>query len=59
VQAYFVTIDSITLDPATGLWKKILLSLVSLMVPRRPPAAAGAAAAGAAPAAGAAKEAAK
>jgi len=36
-EVFFVTIDSISLDVNTGLWKKIMLSLVSLVVPKRPP----------------------
>jgi hypothetical protein len=35
VESFFVTIDSIQLDVKTGLWKKIMLSLMSMMVPRR------------------------
>jgi heterogeneous nuclear ribonucleoprotein G len=35
VESFFVTIDSITLDVKTGLWKRLMLSLVSMMVPRR------------------------
>jgi len=31
---FYVAIDSITLDVATGLWSKLVLSLVSLTVPR-------------------------
>jgi len=35
VESFFVTIDFIQLDPKTGLWKKIILSLMSMMIPRR------------------------
>lgn len=43
VESFFVTIDSIQLDVKTGLWKKIMLSLMSMMVPRvAPPRAAAA-----------------
>lgn len=48
VESFFVTIDSITLDLATGLWRKIMLSLMSMMVPRRPRKDAATPAAGAA-----------
>jgi len=43
VESFFVTIDSIVLDLKTSLWKKIMLSLVSMMVPRVSPARAAAA----------------
>ncbi len=51
VESFFVTIDSIALDVKTGLWKKIMLSLMSMMVPRVAPQRAAAAAAGGATAA--------
>jgi len=36
-ETFFVTIDNINLDVVSGLWKKIVLSLVSVPLPKRPP----------------------
>jgi len=35
VETFFVTVDSIQLNIPTGLWKRITMSLMSLMLPRR------------------------
>jgi len=36
-ETFFVTIDNINLDVVSGLWKKIVLSLVSVPLPKRSP----------------------
>jgi hypothetical protein len=36
IDAYFVAIDSISLDVTTGLWTKIVLSLINVAIPRVP-----------------------
>jgi hypothetical protein len=38
IDAYFVAIDSANLDVATGLWSKIVFSLINVQIPRFPPA---------------------
>jgi hypothetical protein len=37
IDAYFVAIDSANLDIASGLWTKIVFSLINVQIPRVPP----------------------